>query len=65
MKEFFKKNGLTIAGIKSEAKKVSWLKKKDLVKNTMVVIAFCAAMSLFFYGSDLVIATILKLLGMN
>lgn len=55
----------SIKGIRSEMKKVTWLSKKDLFKNSATVLAFCVVMGLFFFGSDAVIALIMRMLGLN
>lgn len=55
----------SVKGIKSEAKQVNWLTKKDLVKNASTVLFFCVVMGLFFYAGDAIIALILKALGTN
>lgn len=59
------KDWFSISAIRKEAKKVTWLKKGELVKNTLTVLAFCFFMGLFFYVSDAVIALILRFLGLN
>ncbi len=55
----------SIKGIRSEISQVRWLTKKELAKNSFVVLVFCFIMALFFFGSDVVIANILKMLGLN
>ncbi|WP_249029178.1 preprotein translocase subunit SecE [Tannockella kyphosi] len=59
------KEWFSIKAIKSEAKQVSWLSKKELVKNSFTVLVFCFVMALFFYAGDAIIALILKALGTN
>ena len=56
------KDWFSIKGIKSEAKHVIWLKRKDLIKNTGIVLAFCVLFGAFFYASDAIIAIILRML---
>ena len=59
------KDWFSFSAIKNEAKKVTWLKKKDLAKNTATVFAFCFVLGVFFYLSDAVIALILRFLGLS
>ena len=39
--------------------------KKELAYNSMIVLVFCFLFGVYFYGSDAIIALILKALGMN
>lgn len=55
----------SISGVRAEIKNISWLSRKELVKNSITVLAFCLVMGLFFYGGDAIIALILKALGMK
>jgi len=55
----------SLKGILSERRKINWLSKKELAKNSAIVIVFCLAMGAFFLTSDAVIAFILNLLGMS
>lgn len=57
------KDWFSIKGIRAEMKHVSWLSKKDLAKNTGIVIAFCLVFGIFFMVSDAIIAVIFKVLG--
>lgn len=59
------KEWFTIKGVRSEIKNIHWLSKKELVQNSAVVLIFCVLFGFFFFGSDAVIALILKALGMN
>lgn len=59
------KKWFSFKGIIAEAKNVSWLTGKKLAKNSLSVLAFCCIMGLFFYGGDMLLAVILKALGMN
>lgn len=59
------KEWFSIKGIKSEMKQVKWLTKKQLFINSVTVLSFCLIMALFFFGSDAIIAVILKALGLN
>ena len=49
----------------AEIKNIHWLTKKELAYNSVVVLAFCFLFGIYFYGSDAVIALILKALGLN
>lgn len=55
----------SISGIRAEMKKVTWLTKKELFVNSATVLAFCVVLGLFFFGSDAIIAVILRMLGLN
>jgi preprotein translocase, SecE subunit, bacterial len=55
----------SIKGIMRERRRVSWISKKELVKNSIVVILFCVVMGAFFFTSDAIIAFILNLLGLR
>ena len=59
------KEWFTIQGVRGEVKKIHWLTKKELAKNATVVLVFCFLFGLYFYGSDVIIAMILKVLGMK
>ena len=64
------KEWFNLKGIRAEIKNVHWLTKKELFNNSLTVLVFTFVMGLFFfgvyfYGSDAVIALILKALGMN
>lgn len=55
----------TFKGIKAEIGRVSWLSKKELIKNSSVVLIFCFLFGVYFYASDMIIAFILRVLGMK
>ena len=59
------KEWFSIKGIRSEIKRIDWLTKKELVRNSAVVLLFCFLFGVYFYASDTIIAFILKALGMN
>ena len=63
--DFKLKDWCQLKGIRAEIKNVSWLSKKELAKNSAVVLLFTFVMGLFFFGGDAVIAFSLKALGMN
>jgi len=53
-----KKIARFLIGVKSELKKVRWLSKKEMIRNSVATIAFILIFSIFFGGLDLVIAGI-------
>lgn len=55
----------SFSGIRGEMKKVTWLTKKELAVNSATVLAFCLVLGLFFFGSDAIVAVILKMLGLS
>lgn len=57
------KDWFSFKGIRAEMKHVSWLSKKELIKNSSIVVIFCLVFGLFFMASDTVIAVIFKVLG--
>lgn len=59
------KEWFSIKGVRAEIKNIHWLTKKELFNNSVIVLVFCFLFGLYFYGSDAVIAFILKALGMN
>ena len=59
------KEWFNLKGIREEIKKVHWLTKKELAYNSVIVLVFCFLFGIYFYGSDAVIAFILKALGMD
>jgi len=59
------KEWFTIKGVRSEIKNIHWLTKKELAYNSVVVLLFCFLFGVYFYASDVIIAFILKALGMN
>lgn len=48
-------------GVKSEAKKVRWTTKKDMIKYSVATILFIIFCSLFFYGIDTIFALVQSL----
>ena len=59
------KEWFSLKGIRVEIKNVHWLTKKELAKNSAIVLAFCFFFGVYFYASDIIIAFILKVLGMK
>lgn len=56
------KEWLSIKGIRAEMKHITWLTKKELLKNTGIVVAFCIVFGAYFYLSDGIIALIFRML---
>lgn len=54
----------SIAGIRSEIRRIRWPRFKDLAKDTGVVLAFTIAFGLFFVLCEVVASTFLKFVGM-
>lgn len=59
------KEWFSLSGVRSEIKNIRWLTKKELAKNSFVVLVFCFLFGVYFYLSDAIIAAILKVLGMK
>ncbi|MDE6952614.1 MAG: preprotein translocase subunit SecE [Erysipelotrichales bacterium] len=59
------KEWFSIKGVRTEIKNIHWLTKKELMYNSVVVLVFCFLFGVYFYGSDAIIALIMKALGMN
>ena len=57
------KDWFSFKGIRAEMKHVSWLSKKELIKNSSIVVIFCLVFGVFFMFSDAIIASIFKVLG--
>ena len=51
------------SGIRKEAKRVRWPKRKDTVQNTGEVLIFTVFFALFFVGCDFLVQFLLKVLG--
>lgn len=59
------KDWFSIKGILGERRKINWLSKRDLAKDSFIVIAFCLVMGVFFFASDGLVAFIFNMLGLN
>ena len=55
----------SLSGIMKEAKRIRWPKRKDLFKDSSEVIMFTLVFALGFVAFDVIIAFILKLLGVG
>lgn len=45
-------------GVKSEAKRIRWTSKQDMIKYSIATIVFIVFCSLFFYGIDTIFALV-------
>lgn len=54
----------SIAGIRSEIRRIRWPKFADLMKNSGIVIGFTLAFGVFFVLCEIVASTFLKFIGM-
>ena len=52
---FFARIGRSFRDMKGEMKKVVWPTKKQIINNTLIVLAFVAVSGLFIAGLDLVL----------
>lgn len=55
----------SLKGIAAEGKKVRWPKRNELVKDTFIAVIFMALFAVFFIASDLLIAFLLRLIGVG
>ncbi|MCI6271354.1 MAG: preprotein translocase subunit SecE [Erysipelotrichaceae bacterium] len=55
----------SLSGIIKEAKRIRWPKRKDLFKDSSEVIMFTLAFALGFVAFDVIIAFILRFLGVG
>ena len=58
---FFRRIVKSIKATKAEAKKVTWPTKKQLINNTVVVIAALVVIGLIIFGLDTLFAYLAKL----
>ena len=54
------KLGGYIQEVVKESKKVNWPKRRELIANTALTLVFALVISLFIFGADQVISTILS-----
>ena len=54
------KLGSYIGEVVKESKKVNWPKRRELINNTVLTLLASLAISLFIFGADQVISTILS-----
>ncbi len=55
----------TWSGIKKEAQRVRWPKRKDVAEDTAEVISFTAYFAVYFVLCDLIVASLLRLIGIG
>lgn len=55
----------TPEGIKTEIKRIRWIKFPELMESTGKVLAFCVLFGLFFMLCDLVISKLLLMIGVG
>jgi len=55
----------SISGVIEEARRVRWPKRKDLLNDFVVVIVFTVFFGITFVASDLLVAMVLRLLGIG
>ena len=48
--------------VNKEMRKVSWPKRSELISNTVITLVATAIVSLFIYGADQVISTVLEII---
>lgn len=58
-------NWLTIAGLKEEIRKIQWPTKKNVAKNTRIVLAFIAFFVAYFIVTEFILVAALRLLGIG
>ncbi len=58
---FFARIGRSFRDMRGELKKVVWPNKKQIVNNTLIVIAFVAVCAVFVGGLDAILSLIVRL----
>lgn len=53
----------TLGGIKEEVRKIEWPKRKDMVRDTIVVLSFIAFFAVFFILTEFAISSFLRVVG--
>lgn len=56
---------LTLAGLKEEVRKIQWPNRKDVTKNTKIVVGFITFFVGYFILTEFVLVGALKLLGIG
>lgn len=56
---------LTLAGLKEEVRKIQWPNRKDVTKNTKIVVCFIAFFVGYFILTEFVLVGALRLLGIG
>ncbi len=60
-KAFFKRIGKFFSDVKSELKKVVWPTRKQVMRNTTIVLSVVVVVGLFLFGIDVVMKLLLDL----
>lgn len=55
----------SIAGIKEEVRKISWPTRKDMSRNTLIVVSFILFFVAYFVLTEVVLVWALKQIGMG
>lgn len=53
----------SIKGIKEEIRKIQWPKRKELSKNTVIVLSFVLFFAVYFVIADGLVSQFLRLIG--
>lgn len=56
---------LTLAGIKEEVRKIHWPDRKEMSKNTTVVVSFVLFFVAYFVFVEFILVALLKLIGIG
>lgn len=56
---------LTFSGIKEEIGKIHWPDKKEMTKNTTIVISFIAFFAAYFVILEVILVAALRLIGIG
>ena len=55
----------TLAGIQEEVKKIHWPDRKEMSKNTTVVVSFVLFFVAYFVFTEFILVALLKLIGIG
>ena len=59
---FFSRISRSLRDMKGEMKKVVWPSKKQIINNTLIVLAFVAVSGIFIWGLDSILSLVIKTL---
>ena len=59
---FFSRISRSLRDMKGEMKKVVWPSKKQVINNTLIVLAFVAVSGIFIWGLDSILSFVMKML---
>ena len=59
---FFARISRSLRDMKGEMKKVVWPSKKQVINNTLIVLAFVAVSGIFIWGLDSILSFVMKML---